>query len=336
MDKQRLIDKKKLYTFILGVLVVWVHSVNNDLKIQELVSAQMGQFAVPGFFIVSGFMFFRNFNNIKIYLKKIKSRIHTLLIPFFMWNTIYYIIFCIIKAGVTFSLNDFIQTLVFYKYNPVFWFMYQLIVLSILSIFIYFIYKNKILGYIYLLLLLFFISQNINIYVVNVDALFYFSLGAFLSKYKKEQVYQNKNPYLLITSFIIFFISLVLLLYVSKIPYLLFYEYNITLLTTVLIRSAMPILLWTTIDYLELSYQNDCYNYLFFMYCIHYLIVRFVLLIFSIIRIYFLRDNEDVIEILSNTIFLMMPLICMFISYYFAKFLKKIVPNYYNLLTGGR
>lgn len=54
----------------------------------------IGRFSVPMFFLISGFLFFRNGRiNTSLYLTKLRSRVHTLLIPYFIWNTIAFIYF---------------------------------------------------------------------------------------------------------------------------------------------------------------------------------------------------------------------------------------------------
>lgn len=43
---------------------------------------------VPLFFIISGYLFFKNMWSGSVYLTKIKRRARTLLVPFLIWNTI--------------------------------------------------------------------------------------------------------------------------------------------------------------------------------------------------------------------------------------------------------
>ena len=55
----------------------------------------IGSIAAPGFFIISGFLFFVNIENNDKFIvikNKIVKRIHTVLLPFLMWNSIYYMI----------------------------------------------------------------------------------------------------------------------------------------------------------------------------------------------------------------------------------------------------
>lgn len=45
----------------------------------------LGETGFPGFFLISGFLFFRSH---KTYFEKIKARCHSLLIPYLLWNTL--------------------------------------------------------------------------------------------------------------------------------------------------------------------------------------------------------------------------------------------------------
>ena len=62
--------------FVFSIFVIWVHSYNVDLfsggaqdsiwiladQIENFVSVGLGQIAVPGFFLLSSYLFFRNFS----------------------------------------------------------------------------------------------------------------------------------------------------------------------------------------------------------------------------------------------------------------------------------
>ena len=55
-------------------------------------SLWLGETGVPGFFFISGYLFFRSR---KSYTQKIKTRIHTLVIPYFLWNVLLLILYII-------------------------------------------------------------------------------------------------------------------------------------------------------------------------------------------------------------------------------------------------
>ena len=81
--------------FLLSVLVIWVHSYNADLfaaglsqplleqteQIENLVSVGIGQAAVPGFFMLSSYLFFRGFCWQRLG-EKWKSRFYSILLPY--------------------------------------------------------------------------------------------------------------------------------------------------------------------------------------------------------------------------------------------------------------
>lgn len=87
-----------LHTFIVDESIfgkVYVSSADYPwLKtICHVLKADFGEAAVPLFFFISGFLFFYNTHFDKtVYQKKIKKRIHSLLIPYLIWNTIYFVL----------------------------------------------------------------------------------------------------------------------------------------------------------------------------------------------------------------------------------------------------
>ena len=151
---------------ILCVLVIYVHCQNTDwfdtATVPWIASAERGAaslftaVAVPGFFFLSGYLFFRNFSPDQ-FGRKLKSRVFTLLIPFILWNLIYYLIEIALRnlpltAGlfdgseVPFTVKEILLAAVNYKYNPVFWFMQFLIVYTALSPLVWLVMKNRFSG----------------------------------------------------------------------------------------------------------------------------------------------------------------------------------------------
>lgn len=51
----------------------------------DLLTRVLPSFAVPGFFMCSGFLFYKNYDGIEAYLPKAKSRIRTLVVPYIYW-----------------------------------------------------------------------------------------------------------------------------------------------------------------------------------------------------------------------------------------------------------
>ena len=197
------------YSLFLSVLVIFVHSTHFPLtalqavpntgffstsfliKIEYFFSEFLGQAAVPGFFFLSGFLFLKGLHSRNDWLRKEKSRVFSYLLPYLIWNTMMTLLYLSFgKAG--WSLKTVAEGIFLYRFNPVFWYFYQLILLSFcfpfMAIFVLFIrkgearkkYREKSLRYLIFLFPLFFlflIYRQLDIPFLNEDAAFYYSLG---------------------------------------------------------------------------------------------------------------------------------------------------------------
>lgn len=72
--------------------------------IQILLSNILSGIAVPTFYLISGYFFFYRTEQFtkNIYLEKLKKRIHTLLIPYILWNILYIFIIILMKIAAYF------------------------------------------------------------------------------------------------------------------------------------------------------------------------------------------------------------------------------------------
>ena len=188
-------------SFILSLMVVWVHSENVDLFLGEIgreslvyrleffFAQTLGQIAVPGFFMISAYLFYRNFQFSKT-VSKWKSRCKSLLLPYVLWNILYYLGYVVVtrlsfvkkiigKEPVAFGLKELFQAVAYYKYNPVFWYLFQLLLLVVLAPFLYWIICRKWSGLLWLLLLITALWKNVSLPILNLDALFYYSAAGY-------------------------------------------------------------------------------------------------------------------------------------------------------------
>lgn len=161
---------------------------------------------VPLFFMISGYLFFanvaENFGKTE-YFSKLKSRLHSLLKPYLFYNALAVVLFLImglmrpdLQSGFTPVVSEWNAPLVvslFWDYGknipivPQFWFIRNLMVIVLLTPFIYFLIKKV--GY-------FFVSVLGCLWVLNVwefgipgtMGLFFFSLGAAMA-IKGESVF---------------------------------------------------------------------------------------------------------------------------------------------------
>ena len=150
-----------LLNFILSVLVIYIHGNNLynvgldqateslDWRVTQLIGTGIGRVAVPFFFMISGYLFFRfdfKTNNVFYIIKgKIQRRVKTLVVPYLLWNTIGFLFYAIItRIPVILAMMNLgkpvpvtIQSIfngVFLHglYHP-FWYLHDLIILVFLS-----------------------------------------------------------------------------------------------------------------------------------------------------------------------------------------------------------
>ena len=170
------------------------------MSVNRLFSSVIGGVAVPVFFLVSGYLFFRNCEFSKTaYKAKLKRRLHTLLIPFLLWNSLYLIVRLIpllIPAFAKISLCEFPGDInfmsllsAFWNFNesgfPIvvpLWFLKDLIVMSILSPLVYyFVRYTKLYGLTALLLVWIsgVMAPAMSRIPLDMNSVFFFTAGAY-------------------------------------------------------------------------------------------------------------------------------------------------------------
>ena len=197
------------YSLFLSVLVIFVHSTHFPvtalqavpntgffstsflIKIEYFFSEFLGQAAVPGFFFLSGFLFLKGLHSRNDWLRKEKSRVFSYILPYLIWNTMMTLLYLSFGKA-EWSLKTVAEGIFLYRFNPVFWYFYQLILLSFcfpfMAVFALFIrkgearkeHREKSLRYLILLFPIFFlflIYFRLDIPFLNEDAAFYYSLG---------------------------------------------------------------------------------------------------------------------------------------------------------------
>lgn len=197
MEEKRLRNKMAWFSFAGSLLVVWIHAYNLELFLGEAPSGRavsaaerflgenIGQIAVPGFFMLSGCRFFRGLTREQI-PGKLERRIYSVLIPYILWNFLYYAGYVIgsripgltdiMNRGVIpVSLSELTEAVVRYKYNPVFWFLFQLLLLAAAAPVLFPVLKNRVLRPCFFLALCAVLALDLRLPLVNADALLYYT-----------------------------------------------------------------------------------------------------------------------------------------------------------------
>lgn len=341
MEEEQFRNKIYWFTFIFSILVVWVHAYNSELflgqteaaalidRIEHGIGDTIAQISVPGFFMISAYLFYRNFTWDKLW-SKWNSRIRSVLVPFILWNTIYYLGYVISsrlpfvtevvgKGVVPFNLMAAVDAILHYTYNYVFWYLYQLIFLIILAPVLYGALRRKYLGLAAVILTGTGVCLGIRFPVLNMDALLYYAAAAYMAIHGREVVekWSKKTGVL----------GLLLLITVTA------YRFapgpmGDSTMAVVMYRLVVPITLWMIVDGEIIPPARVWMTHNFFLYATHFALVR---LINKTAAMTFPRGVY-----LPLVIYILMPAAVVLISYPTGIFLRRYMPAAWRALNGGR
>lgn len=349
MEERQFRNRIYWLTFFFSILVVWIHSFNAELYLgvtepaarvnllERALGEGLGQIAVPGFFMVSSYLFYRGFTWSGL-LPKWKSRLKSVLLPFLLWNFLYYagyasctripVISQIVgKPPVPLDLSNLLDALINYTYNPVFWYLYQLILLLALAPLIYPMMRRALTGAVALILIAYALYRGWDFRYLNMDALFYTCTAAYLSLHRDTWArFAEHSPIgreRLIT-FLVLSVSLAVLRLLGC-PGAPFFARP---LQTVLFRLGGVSFVWLTFGCLPLPAAKDWAKHNFFLYAIHFAWVRLINKAGALV----LPPHPAA----ALGVFLLMPLFMVLISTCLGKCLRAAAPSLYRVLSGGR
>lgn len=337
MNKE-LSNKITIINFIMTIVIVLLHALiktDNNVSILPFlynIIRTIGDMAVPMFFVISSFLFFRNKANC---FKKIKKRIKSLLIPYFIWSGLFYLIYLIMSYIpmirihlnnniVRFSINNMINSIIFCKYIPQFWYIRILFFIIIFScIYESIMRKNmKVLSFIIPIILFginyyFNFSSTINI-ITWIPLFFIVGWITYFYEYNVKALLLKKN---ILISFVSIFITLFLVCFVSKFDIYsrLYYTW----------RMISPMCIFFILS--GFKFKSDCniiYKQSFYIFALHYFLIN---IIRNTLFIYIKNDTIGVIIVYFVSVIgsVLISLIC---SYLMQKYFSKVS----KIITGDR
>lgn len=341
MKENQFRNKIYWFSFVFSILVVWTHSYNSELflgksaaadlvyRMEHLLGDTVAQISVPGFFLISGYLFYRNFAWDRLW-QKWNSRIRSVLVPFIVWNSIYYLGYVIGsrlpwvtdvvgKGIVPFDLFAAAEAILHYTYNYVFWYLYQLILLVGLAPVICGLLRNRYLGLAALGCMFAALWGGVVLPVLNLDALIYYSVAAYGALHGRGLV-EGWNQKTGLWGLLLFGVGVG----IRYLPY----PGAATVTAIVLFRLLVPIALWLMVDEKRLPAARPWMTYNFFLYATHFAMVRLI--------------NKTGAMVLPSAAWLpivfyfMMPVVVTFISFWAGAWLRRHLPVVWRLLNGGR
>ena len=334
-----------LYSFWLAFFVVGIHAYNVDVygliykedlfskvvMYLEYFVKNISGVCVPFFFIISGYLFFRTYNWSKVFTKY-KSRVKSVLIPFIIWCSIYYVYYCILSRlpGIGNYINDgnqielSIETWINWLWKDSYytlWFLKELIILIILSPVFYLLMKNYKYCPVGAIVLFCFVLNTMGIIEVTVPNGFsniYYLFGVYIGiNYKEAPMVKSR--------------LLALMGSVGTVIIVLFFCWAryYTIDINPLIYILLCITLWLASANMNFGKEVKWWMHLsFFIYCIHDILLEGIEKIFFIIF-----GNESIYALLD---YLFMPALVVALSVCIAAFCKRWIPFLWTLLTGNR
>lgn len=329
MDKM-LSDKMRVVGFLCTVMVVFRHALNlqafgidsmgrSYASFVENGISKVTEIAVPYFFVVSGFFFFRKtFYGKGEYWEMLKKKIRTLFIPFLFWNIVGCIPLLIMHQFV-YETHWWMygQQILNSEWNGVLWYVRDIMTMMLLAP-LYswlFVVNNKWL-YFVVTALLFLHWLPVDCGWISSEGIFFFFVGGVLQRYSRMLKCQMPAWLLLFLLSVWIFSSFA---YPRFWP---IHRYN-TLLGL--------IVFWQLASYVPLRYMPKlvCLSaYSFFIYVVHADLVKAMK-----VGIAHLAYGNEMVALTS---YVVTTLGAILIALGVGKFLNKHIPSFFYIITGGR
>ena len=310
----------------------------NYFKVLYPFSLWLGETGVPGFFFISGFLFFLSK---KTYSQKIKARVHTLLVPYILWNlfmlALYGIAYAIGypqningRSLADFQFTDYLR--LFWdrgsydngNFVPILcplWYIRNLLIMSLLSPLIYYIIRYA--RELFLVAItVWWLTTHHNAFIPQ--TILFFSLGAYFSIFDINPLrIVSENKAIIIVLFGIFAVGDIFSHTVTGTPI------NLQLHRISLILN-IPVLLLLADWCVRHNYTSELLpNSAFIVFCVHYPIV----VLLRRICISKVSDSSDFIHIL---LYFACVIVATLLSIGFYCFLERFFPKVKNILSGNR
>lgn len=368
--------------FPLAIMVVFIHVnppstniTNADFSLFSahgiynlsgiLFSNIISHIAVPTFFLISGYLFYKNFKEWQWdkYKSKIKKRFHSLLIPYILWNLLFFSLFILYHAIIYIkngeSLNPVFNIIcekswhIFYDckewgttktdwsgnylrmtgpYDLPLWFLRDLIVVTFISPLIFFLLRK--LKFIFLLLL--FVAYISRIWTqipgLQISAVFFYSIGVYFAIFRINMIHliHKAKNYILPVCLILL---IALLIYFGGRDYYFQNLYPFFIISGVL---SVIYIAYTLVVRFKIKANKHLISSCFFIYALHVAPIpkiKNILQATNSIMHKLIPGQSYAEDIFCYFTF---PLLTVFICIIIYSLLKKLMPKMTSLLSGNR
>ena len=350
-------ERITLLRFLLIVGVVVIHAYDVEIEIsgevlgvsrpdglaafsRDLISQGIARTAVPLFYLLAGYFFFWNFEwSARHYALKLKSRLHTLLIPFLCWSGLNLAFLAVAQnvaltksyfSGVNqpvlvYSFYDYVNQIFGLEGFPVayqFWFIRDLMVVVLFAPVFYLCIKSAPRTVLALLSCLWFFNQWLW-YIPSVGAVTFFYAGSYMALHKRDLFGLDPHFPQILIAYVIVLVGDTLLKDASWSDYLNRLGILLGMIAVLSLTKSFVRIAWIRASLLWASSGS------FFVFAIHEPLLR-------ILR----KVSYTMIKPTSNlsvlTLYFFIPAVVVGLSLSIFILLKAVTPRFLRVITGGR
>lgn len=333
----------KYLKFVLIILVVYTHSKPETAGtfktlnfVQEIITYNFCATAVPLFFLISGYLFFREGTlNKELYVSKLKKRFRTLVIPYVFWILGAVVILFVAQkylpnlfAGSfpnvsTFKAKDWLDIFWIHPLQYQFWFLRDLFLTILLTPLIYLFIRKIGIFFLLGLLVLLLARPSEPIVGFSVSVIFYFSIGAFFAIKNIDFIKLSDKYFIPITIIYAVFFLVSAIIKESN-------PLNFSALVCLILPGMFFMVgLVFRCRACFRKVPEVFYSSTFFLYAFHGLFIIVLVRLLGKIGLV----NTDIKAV---GVYLLAPIITIVVSVLVYRLLIKIAPRFTKLIIGGR
>lgn len=310
---------------------------NWNYLFQEFTSNGIARIAVPFFSLISGFFLTAETGGITQYINMLSKKARTLLLPYLLTSLVIFMSVTVLKWATHHKLyhvdlKSFVISVVFHPLSGQLWFLRDLIILTVISPILLNHEKIHCKIIILIICVLWFVDYQpspviAGWYLLNIETLFFFSLGGWLYQNNTllDKIIKAKMLYKIL-AFMIWFMLIALRVKID--PNLdVWYVKKYTLLSLTLYKISIFIGIFSLIQCSHLLHRSSSLIYFsgftFFAYLFHNVPLSY----FKLLTNNFIKEEYS--------FYLNFPLALIFV--FMAAYLTlKISPQWLAVITGGR